>query len=144
MCMSCDSEKMSTKKKIIMFSFVGLVIATATYLVFITTNNPAIAAALPALVAFAACPLMCAAIGSLMWFSRRSSTSNDSHKGNHSKTIPTDTKEEVSCCGQEILQRINKNQNEDLEATARIFKVTNNKNNKSNDVGLLKEQEPRN
>ncbi|MGI8832989.1 MAG: hypothetical protein ACR2IS_10180 [Nitrososphaeraceae archaeon] len=87
--MACDSGKTSTKKKIIIFSFIGLVIATSTYLVFATTDNLAIATALPALLSFATCPLMCVAVGGLMWFSRRSSESKDSHN----KPIATDTKE---------------------------------------------------
>jgi hypothetical protein len=92
MCMACDPGKMSTKKKIIMFSSIGLVIAiTATYLVLTTTitNNPTIAAAIPVLLSFAACPLMCAAVGGLMWFSRRSSKINESHKSSHNKLIST-------------------------------------------------------
>lgn len=106
--MAGDSGKTSTKKKITIFSSMGLVLATATYLVFTTTNNPAIAAALPTLLSFAVCPLMCAAVGGLMWFSRRSSKSNDSHNNSYNKPIATTTKEEVSCCSKEILQRINK------------------------------------
>lgn len=134
MWMACDSGKMSTKKKIIMFSSMGLVIVTATYLVFTTTNNPAIAAALPALLSFATCPLMCAAVGGLMWFSHRSSTSNDNHKGNsHSTPMATNTKEEVPCCNQEILQHTNRNQNENLELT-RTIELPSSKNNKNKDV----------
>jgi hypothetical protein len=68
---------------------VGLAIAIATYLVFTTTNNPAIAATLSMLLSFAACPLMCAPVGGLMWFSRRSSTSTDNHKSNRSSSTPT-------------------------------------------------------
>jgi len=102
----------------------GIVMATATYLIFTTTNNPAIAAALPALLSFAVCPLMCAAVGGLMWFSRRSSKSNDSHKESHNKPIATNREQEVSCCSKEILQGMNKNLNEDLEVT-RITEVPN-------------------
>jgi hypothetical protein len=83
--MSCDNGKISTKKKFIIFSSVGLAIAIATYLVFTTTNNPAIAAALPALLSLGACPLMCAIVGGLMWFSRRSSTRKDNCEGNHDR-----------------------------------------------------------
>lgn len=89
MCMSCDSGKISTKKKVIIFSLVGLAIAIATYLVFTTTNNPAIAAALPALLSLGACPLMCAIVGGLMWFSRRSSTRKDNYKENQAQTLAT-------------------------------------------------------
>lgn len=121
----------------------GIVIAIATYFVFTTTNNPAIAAALPALLSFAVCPLMCAAVGGLMWFSRRSSKSNDNHEDSHNIPIATNTKEEVSCCSQKILQSINKNQNEDLEVT-RITEVPKYRNNKGNDAGSLIEQKSRN
>jgi hypothetical protein len=127
--MACHSGKTSTKKKIIIFSSMGIVMATATYLIFTTTNNPAIAASLPALLSFAICPLMCAAVGGLMWFSHRSSKSNDSHKDSHNKPIATNTEEEVSCCSKEILQGINKNQNEDLEVT-KITEVPNYRKSK--------------
>jgi hypothetical protein len=143
MCMACDSGKTSTKKKIIIFSSMGIVIAIATYFVFTTTNNPAIAATLPALISFTVCPLMCAAVGGLMWFSRRSSKSNDNHEDSHNKPITTNTKEEASCCSKEILQRINKNQNEGLELT-RIAEEPNNRISKSNEVGSFTEQKPRN
>jgi hypothetical protein len=89
--MSCDLGKTSTKRKVTIFSFVGLAIAIATYLALISTNNPAIASALPVLLSLAACPLMCAVIGGIMWFSRRPSTKD---KGNsHNTQIASNTKE---------------------------------------------------
>jgi hypothetical protein len=91
MFVACNSCMSSTKKKIIVFSFLGLAIATA-YLVLTATNNPATAAAIPVFLPFATCPLMCAAIGGLMWFSRRRhSKSNNSHKVNHHQHIPITT-----------------------------------------------------
>jgi hypothetical protein len=143
MFMSCDSAKMSTKKKITMFSSMGLVITVATYFVLTTTNNPTIAAILPLLLSFGACPLMCAAVGGLMWFSHRSSKSNDSHKDSQNKPIATNREEEASCCSKEILQGMNKNLNEDLEGT-RITEVSKYRNNIGNVAGSLIEQKSRN
>lgn len=95
MCMSCNPGKTSTKRKVTIFSSVGLAAAITSYLIFTTTNNPAIASALPALLSFAACPLMCAVMGGIMWFSRHSSTSN---KGNsHNRQIATNTKDTDPC-----------------------------------------------
>src|SRR5215207_11180962 len=86
MQMACDSGKMSTKKRFIMFTSMGLIIAIATYVAFTKANNPAMVSAIPVLLSFAACPLMCAFVGGLMWFSHRSSTINDKHKGSgHSR-----------------------------------------------------------
>lgn len=115
--MSCDSGKISTRKKVTIFSSAGLAIAIATYLAFATTNNPAIAAALPALLSLGVCPVMCAVVGGLMWFSRRSSKRNDNSKVSHDHNTPiaTNTKDEVPWHNQEILQHTNKNQNENLQ-----------------------------
>ena len=133
MQMACDSGKMSTKKRFIMFSSMGLVIAIATYVAFTTTNNPAMAAAIPVLLSFAACPLMCAVVEGLMWFSHRSSTSNDKHKGSsHSRPIDINAKA-PPCSNQEILQCTNKNYNENLEL-ARITEMSNSKDNKGNAI----------
>ena len=136
MCMACNSGKMSTKKKVISFYSAGLAIAIGAYLIFTTTKTPALAATLPALLPFAACPLMCVAVGGLMWFSRRSPISNDNHKGSHDIPMATNIKEgEASCCNQEILQHTNKNQNENLELT-RTTELPSSKsnNNKNKDV----------
>jgi hypothetical protein len=117
--MSCGPGKMSTKRKVTIFLSVGLAIAITTYLVFTTTNNPTIASALPALLSLAACPLMCAVIGGIMWFSRRSSTINkgNSHSSHDSYNtqIATNTKEVSPWRSQEMLQHTNRNQNENLE-----------------------------
>ena len=134
MCMACNSGKMSTKKKVISFSSAGLAIAIGAYLIFTTTKTPALAATLPALLPFAACPLMCVAVGGLMWFSRRSSISNDNHKGSHDIPMATNIKEgeASSCCNQEILQHTNKNQNENLELTRTTEPLSSKTNNNKN------------
>lgn len=117
MCMSCDSGKMSTKRKVTIFFSTSIAIAIATYLAFTMTNNPALSAALPALLLFGACPLMCAAVGGLMWFSCHCSTRNDKRKGNHghNTAIATNTKDEAPWRNHEILKHTNRNQNENLE-----------------------------
>jgi hypothetical protein len=75
MCMSCNSGKF-TKRRIITLSLLGVGVAAGIYFAF-STDNPTIAAAVPALTAFAICPVMCAAIGGLMWFMSRSSKNKD-------------------------------------------------------------------
>jgi hypothetical protein len=106
MRMSCSPGKVSTKRKVTIFLSVGLAAAITSYLTFTTTNNPAIASALPPLLSLAVCPLMCAVMGGLMWFSRRSSASD---RGNSRDTqIATNTKDLAPCQGQEILQDTNK------------------------------------
>lgn len=74
--MSCNTGRL-TKRKIIVLSLLGVGIAAGTYFAISTTNNPAVAAAVPALAAFAICPAMCAAMGGLIWFMNRSSKDKD-------------------------------------------------------------------
>lgn len=110
MCMSCGSGMMSTKKKVTIFCSASLAIAIATYLGFTTTNNPAIAAALPALLSLGVCPLMCAVVGGLMWISRRSSISNNMHThDNHDESIDTCETKNSTFLARRFFQRINKN-----------------------------------
>jgi hypothetical protein len=94
MCMSCSTGRI-TKKKIAIFSSIGVLIVVGTYFAFITTNNPAVAAAVPALLSFAACPAMCVAVGGIMWLSSR--FSRNKNKDNNNTSIST-TKEQESCC----------------------------------------------
>lgn len=131
MCMSCSPGKMSTKRKVTIFLSVGLAAAITSYLTFTTTNNPAIASALSALLSLAVCPLMCAVMGGIMWFSRRSSTSN---KGNSRNTqIATNTKDIAPSHGQETLQYKNKNQSENLELLG-TTELPSNKNSKNKNI----------
>jgi hypothetical protein len=132
--MSCGSGKMSTKRKVTIFSSVGLAIAIATYLAFITTNNPTITSAILALLSLAACPLMCAVIGGAMWFSRYSSTSNNVNSHNsHNTQIATNSKEVQSCPNQEMLQHTNRIQNENLELLG-TPELPINKNSKNKNI----------
>jgi hypothetical protein len=116
---------MSTRRKVTIFSSVGLAAAITSYLTFTTTNNPAIASALPVLLSLAACPLMCAVLGGIMWFSRHSSTSN---KGNsHNIQIATNTRDIAPYHDQETLQHTNKNQNGN-------YPLSSNKNSKNKNI----------
>jgi hypothetical protein len=82
MCMSCNTKGLSKKKKIILFSSLGSGIAAASYLTFTTTSNPAVAATIPALLSVAACPVMCVAMGGVMWFMSRFSKNKNKDKDN--------------------------------------------------------------
>ena len=82
MCMSCESRKI-TKKKIAIFSSIGVGITVLTYIAFITTNNPVLAAAMPAVLGFAACPAMCIAMGGAMWFMNRLSKNKNKNRSNN-------------------------------------------------------------
>lgn len=95
MCMSCNTGKLTTKMKIILFSSLGVGVAVASYFALTTTNNPAIAAALPTVFAFGACPLMCAAMGGAMWLSRRLSKNKNTHKSEHPQSSVA---KKTSCC----------------------------------------------
>src|SRR5215204_20042 len=92
-------------------------------------NNPTIVSALPALLSMAACPLMCTVIGGIMWFLRRSSTSNS-----HDKQIATNPKEVAPWYDQEMLQHTNSNQNGNLELLGTTELVTGNKNSKNKNI----------
>lgn len=62
--------KPSKKGIAIIVGAIGASITTA-YFAF-TTNNPTLAAAVPAILTFVICPAMCAAMGGTMWFVNRS------------------------------------------------------------------------
>jgi hypothetical protein len=70
MCMSCHNMGGggSKKMRIAMISGAGAGAAGIAYVSL--AANPAASAALPAVLAFAACPVMCAAMGGAMWLSR--------------------------------------------------------------------------
>ena len=88
--MSCCNTGKITKKKIIVFSVIGIAIV-ATYFVFTATNSSA-ALALPAILGFAACPAMCVAMGGVMWIAAR--FGSNKKQNNSEKTSP----EHLSCC----------------------------------------------
>ena len=77
--MSCDTGNLTRRKKIILFSSLSIGVGIITYIVFTTTNNPAVAATIPAVLTLGACPLMCAAVGGAMWFSQRLSKNKNKH-----------------------------------------------------------------
>lgn len=67
-----------TKRKIAIISSAGAGIAIVSYFAF--TTMPALAAAIPAILTFAACPAMCAAMGGTMWFQKRRSNKRNALK----------------------------------------------------------------
>lgn len=84
--MACHTP-MSTKKKIMLFGAIGAAIAAIAYFSY-TTNNPTLAATIPAILTFAVCPAMCAGMGGAMWLANRS-------KKNKNQTTPQ-SNEQVS------------------------------------------------
>ena len=79
--MSCGNDSQNngvrrfSKKRIAILSTIGASAAGAAYLYL--NINPAIGATIPAVLAFATCPAMCAAMGGTMWLSRRFSKKKD-------------------------------------------------------------------
>jgi len=67
-----------TKRKIAIISSAGAGIAIVSYFAF--TTVPALAAAIPAILTFAACPAMCAAMGGAMWLQKRRANKKNSLK----------------------------------------------------------------
>ena len=61
MCMSCNARKFM-KKKIILISSLGATDIVGSYFVLTASNNPAFAAAIPAISGFAIYPAMCVAM----------------------------------------------------------------------------------
>jgi hypothetical protein len=94
--MRCSTIGKLTKKKIAVFSSIGLGIASISYVVFTITNNPAITATVPAIVSLAICPTMCIAIGGAMVFMNRFSRNK-----NNTNNQKQDLEEEMSSysCG---------------------------------------------
>jgi hypothetical protein len=71
LCMSCHNMQggCSKKKMIAIISGAGI---AATGIAYVSlAANPIAAALIPAVLAFTACPAMCAAMGGVMWLSRR-------------------------------------------------------------------------
>ena len=98
--MSCNTGIITTKrKKIVVFSSIGSGIAITSYLAFTTTNNPAIAATIPALLSLVACPAMCAVMGGAFWFINRFSKNR-----NNKNQIVASKEEGKSCCGEVVFQ----------------------------------------
>jgi hypothetical protein len=97
MCMSCgngsenNNGKRFNKKRIAILSTIGAGAVGTVYLS--VTTNPAVGASISAMLAFAACPAMCAAMGGTMWLSRRFSKKKDNGQ---QVQLKQKTKEEVS------------------------------------------------
>ncbi|MGH9976850.1 MAG: hypothetical protein ACRD8Z_13605 [Nitrososphaeraceae archaeon] len=113
--MSCNTGKL-TKKKIILL---GIGLTVAIYFFFSTTNSPAVAAAVPALAAFAICPAMCAVMGGLMWVISRSSKGKEqrsplkdevmSWSGNNlGQTTDNSLQQQESTTNSKLLSKFNK------------------------------------
>jgi hypothetical protein len=73
MCMSCHNTggAGSNKKKRMIAIILGAGIGVAGIAYVSLAANPVAATAIPAVLVFAACPAMCAAMGGAMWLSRR-------------------------------------------------------------------------
>jgi hypothetical protein len=68
--MSCHgSNEGNSKRRIAIISTVCA--GAAGIVAYVSSTNPAFAATLSALLVFAACPVMCAAMGGIMWLNRR-------------------------------------------------------------------------
>lgn len=89
MCMNCSSTGKITKKKIVIFAAIGIGIAAAVYFAF-ASNNPAISAIIPLLLAFAPCLGMCGVMGVVMWLKGRTSRNGKQTKNK----IPYDEERE--------------------------------------------------
>lgn len=83
--MSCGPRKL-TRKRVILYSSLGVGVVGGTYLAFTTTNNPALAAAIPLISGFAICPAMCAVMGGIMWIMSRRSKNKDSENKDEKST----------------------------------------------------------
>jgi hypothetical protein len=72
-CMSCHNMggggRRSKKRIVAIISGAGIAVTGIAYVSLAT--NPVAAAVIPAILAFAACPAMCAAMGGAMWLNRR-------------------------------------------------------------------------
>jgi hypothetical protein len=89
----------SNKKMIAIISGAGVGVAGIAYVSL--AANPVAAAAIPAVLAFAACPAMCAAMGGAMWLSRRFSK----RKNQTEVQQPiVNSKEEVALAKTEIMK----------------------------------------
>jgi hypothetical protein len=100
--MTCDGNESQnnsggrrfSKKRIAILSTIGAGTADAAYLS--VTINPAIGATIPAVLAFAACPTTCAAMGGTMWLSRRFSNKKRVGRKQQLQRRQQESKEEYS------------------------------------------------
>lgn len=119
--MACNTGKIS-KKKIALFSSIIVAMGATTYFIFSATNNPAIAATIPLILSFAACPAMCAGMGGIMWLMNRKKKSTEKinvnlklmEKEPQEKT--NETSLENSCCNMHGNKNHRKEVNQDMNA----------------------------
>jgi hypothetical protein len=130
--MSCSTGRI-TKNRVVVFSSIGVLIVVGGYFGFTITTNPAVAAAVPALLSFAACPAMCVAVGGIMWLSNH--FSRNKKKNNNNTSIDT-TKEQESCCSSGISD-LNKNE----RPQQRGIEILENKHQKDSTSILLQKHQ---
>jgi hypothetical protein len=130
--MNCGTGKITTRKKHVIFSAIGVVVAAITYLAFITTNNPALVASLPAILSLAACPIMCVGIGGAMVFMNRFSK-------NKNKNQNIDLKKGVSAIPHLDVDRITGKNSKKFEKLRKNATITGPYVLDKNDVNTLYE-----
>ncbi|MDQ6724545.1 MAG: hypothetical protein M3Z01_09860 [Thermoproteota archaeon] len=116
--MSCNNEK-SSRRKIILLSSIALGIALVSYLIFTTTNNPAMAATILTFLPFAACPSMCIAMGGAMWVSNRV-IKNQRNKKNYQDERSKEN--EKSCCSDTTNER-NKHEEKQVMTNPHVSEI---------------------
>ena len=116
--MSCDKGKISTKKKIAIFSSIGAGIIAVAYFTFIITNNPTIFVTLPATLAVAACPAMCIGIGAIIAFGKIFSKNKniDSNQEISSSSYYNSDNDDVETISKKQ-QELTKDANDDIKHT---------------------------
>ncbi|MGH9983583.1 MAG: hypothetical protein ACRD8W_06460 [Nitrososphaeraceae archaeon] len=137
MCMSCNTGRL-TKKKIILLSLLVVGVTIGIYFVFSTTNNPLIAAAVPALAAFAICPAMCAIVGGLIWMMNRSSK----NKGKDQRHLLNDEESSSHCSDNSLRQTADKIQQQESTTYSKLLPKSNNGSitDITDDIALLSSQ----
>lgn len=122
MCMSCNTGRL-TKKKIILLSLLVVGVTIGIYFVFSATNNPLIAAAIPALAAFAICLAMCAIMGGLIWVMNRSSK----NKGKDQRHLLNDEESSSRCSDNSLGQTADyKIQQQESTTNSKLFSKSKN------------------
>lgn len=93
--MACNNGGLGrmNRKKIMVLSSVGAGIAAASYAAL--TLNPLAGVAAPLILAFVACPAMCATMGGVMWIRERMAKK----KASSMAMAAEQTSKEHGCCG---------------------------------------------
>jgi phosphate/sulfate permease len=114
--MSCGSQGGKfTRKKIMMFSVVGVGIAAASYFA-LTSNNIQTVAASSALLGIMACPIMCGVMGGIMWMVHRINRKKNKNLSRR-KDIKSRRKSQVltpdhSCCNSHDVDKMGNHKRE--------------------------------